>query len=186
MKQCRLYKICKNTGAFTMVELVLVIALMAILAAAVVPTINASIGSTSDKERTACFENVRKQAGLIGRTYNTAMAEGSTPKLGGYNLSTARGMQECMRSANNNADIYDVEVTTVNSAPDPANYNYIDTIVVCIQFYTKSDVLIKNAKGVACSPEFAAAGVTAYKCEVLNIWYVKKDSDTIFTQGGAL
>lgn len=186
MRLRRFRKILRNTLAFTMIELVMVVALMAILAAALVPTIRSSATSTSDKQRTTCFQDVRKQTGLVVRTYNTAMAAGNVPRLGGYNLTSARGMQECLRAANNHPDIYDIELTTVNKAPEPTEYNYIDTIVICIQFKTKSDVLIKNAQGIACSPEFATAGTQSYKCEAVNLWYVKKDSDTIFKTEGAL
>ena len=176
MKNSRLYKICRNAMAFTMVELVLVIALMAILAAAVVPAMNTRFGEASDAQRKTYYDNLVKQVDQMVTTYNTATQQGLTPKLAGYDISSARGMQECLRAANNHADVYDIELTTIASTPDKENYNYIDTIVVCIQFRTKSGSLIMNSQGKACSPEQASGTVVPWSCAKVNVWYIKKNT----------
>ena len=187
MKRCRLYKRLRNPKAFTLVELVLVIALMAILSAAVLPSVTNRLNTANDEDLNYYFETVQYQVGTIRTTYNDAMQEGQTPVLAGYFLTTARNIQECLRAANNHSKVFDIEVRTVNVAPDPNDYNYIDTIVVCIQFYTKDKKLIVNGKGVACSPEQATNGAVAYSCKVVKIWYVKKDlKSRIYRQGGAM
>jgi len=167
--------------AFTLVELVVVIALMAILAGLVTPTIRSLSTQTADSELTAYAKNVKKQIDYIITTYNTAIPSGETPRMAGYNLSTARGMQECLRSSNNYSATYDIELTTVSDAPDPHNYNYIDTIVISVQFYAKDATTpLVNAKGIPCSPEQAVGGAAAYSCRLVNLWYVKKGTDSIF------
>lgn len=186
MRQLKLYKRLNNPLAFTLVELIIIVALMAILAAAVTPAIRNNINKTSDVELAKCFALVRNQAGRIRNTYNTAIQKGEMPRLGGYNLNSARNMQECLRAANNRPDLYDIEVTTLTTDPDLYSYNYIDTIVVSVQFYTVDDKLIKNSKGLPCSPEQATGGLVAYSCKIDKIWYIKKDDKTgFFKQGGA-
>ena len=186
MRQCKLRKLYKNPLAFSLVELAVVIALMSILAAAVMPAIKKGLTETTDAELTTYFDAVRSQMGLIKTTYDNATKVGNTPRLAGYDLSTARGMQECLRSANNHSDLFDIEVTTINEAPDPYNYNYIDTIVICVQFYVKNATTpITNSAGLPCSPEQAVSGVEPYRCQVTRLWYVKKDvKNKIFKQGG--
>lgn len=188
MKTTTLRKRLHNPLGFTLVELMLVIALMAILAGLVTPALRNVSSQNSEKELKAYFQNVQRQVGLIRTTYNNAMANGDTPRLAGYNLTSARGMQECLRSSNNNSGIYDIELTTISDAPDPNNYNYIDTIVVCVQFYAKdSTTPIVNAKGIPCSPEQAINGEVAVKVVVVKLWYIKIDMKSrYYLVGGAL
>jgi type II secretory pathway pseudopilin PulG len=182
-----MFRRLKNPLAFTMVELILVMALMAILAATVIPIINNNSMQTKDSARDTYYSNIKKQAKLLQTTYNDAKKAGQTPRLAGYDLSTARGMQECMRAANNNADVYEIEFTTVNEKPDPNSYNNIDTIVICVQFFAKgSTEPIINSNGVPCSPEQAAKGEIAYSCRIMKVYYIKVDekTHTIYKQGG--
>ena len=191
MRHLRLRKLFKNPLAFSLVELVLVVALMALLASAIVPSIKKSMVTTTEKELTSYFTLVEYQAGSIVTTYNQAMTDGITPVLAGYSLTSARGMQECLRSANNHSDVYDVEVCTVYEEPDTSLYNFIDTIVVCVQFYryNPSDIyhpiLLVNKKGLACSPEQAVNGSPDF-CDVLAVWYIKKGTEQIYKYGSAM
>lgn len=188
MKMCKLRRVFKSPLGFTLVELALVIALMGILAAAVTPAIRSGIKKTTDEQLIAYFDDVRKQVGYIRTKYNDATKVGETPRVAGYSLATARGMQELLRSSNNHTDVFDIEVTTISDAPDPNMYNYIDTIVVCVQFYAKgSSTPMVNAQGNPCSPEQAVGGVSPYSCKVVRIWYIKKDKkDKEFRAGGAV
>ena len=191
MNQLRLRKIFKNPLAFSLVELVLVVALMALLASLIVPSISKSMVSTTDTQLSKYFELVRYQAGSIRKAYNNALIDGTTPVIAGYSLTTARGMQECLRSANNYSDLFDIEVCTVYEEPDISLYNFIDTIVVCIQFFRDNPtdpanpILLVNKKGIACLPEQAVNGAPDY-CDVMMLWYIKKGSDRIYKTGGAL
>ena len=89
-------------------------------------------------------------------------------------------MQECLRSANTQSELYDIVVTTVSSAPNTAYFNYIDTMVVCIQFFGEtmsgSDLLITcdtaSEHNVPCSPEFGDKGVVPKKCKLMDTWYI--------------
>ena len=181
MKMTTLRKRFRNPMAFTLIELILVITLMAILAGLVTPALRNSIKKTSDSELKAYAQEVEKQISYVIKTYNTETPKGETPRLAGYNLTTARGMQECLRSANNFSGIYDIELTTIGDAPDPNLYNYIDTIVISVQFFTaENDITpIVNAKGLPCSPEQAVGGAKAYTCKLINLWYIKKGAGSI-------
>ena len=189
MKYSSLRKRFKNPLAFTLVELVVVIALLAILASAITPSLRKLQTNKTDQQLQECFKNVQKQAGLIKTTYNNAMKNGEVPRIAGYNLTTAKGIQECLRSSNNDSATYDIEVTTISDTPDPNLYNYIDTIVVCVQFYTKTNTTtpICNDKGVPCSPEQATSGVVPYSISVVRIWYVRIDMKSrVILSGGVL
>lgn len=171
MKQLRLYKICKNKLAFSLIELVVVVSLIAILAATVVPVVRSNQDSVSAEQWTVYWETFEEQVKHMGDVFNNAKTEGDTARIGGYSLETARGWQACLRAFNNNDNLYEIEVTTSSTTPRVAYYKYIDTFVVCVNYYNGT-TLIKNSNG-ACSPEKAENGVLATKCKIIKIWWIK-------------
>ena len=178
----RMRKIFRSTLGFSLVELIMVIAIMAIIASVVVPTFFSLRASATENEKHGYYNDVVDQARAMVAAYNSALADGETPRLAGYNITTARAMQEFLRSANNRPETYDVVVVTkeIASADYASNFNYIDTIVLCIQFYGPNarneqqlitrDISATN-KNVPCSPEYGDKGISPTSCTLVSANY---------------
>lgn len=184
----------RSALGFTLVELIIVIAILAIMAAVVVPTFANLRKKTQEDELKRYLADVKIQVAAMKEAYNNALKNEETPRFAGYNISTARGMQECLRGSNNRAEEYDIVVTTISGEPDTVLYNYIDTIVICVQFFWLTAdgnyELIVDANGNPCSPEFSKENVVVKRCDFgsddsgVYAWYIHVDGDTSTVKKG--
>ena len=178
----RLSRLHRMHKGFTLIELVMVIALLAIMAAVVVPTFASIRSSISEETKQQYYNTVCNQAKAMCDAYNTSLSAGDIPRMAGYNISTALAMQEFLNSANNNGERYEIVVVTkeYETSDYAANFNYVDTIVLCIQFYGKDNsdqsVLITrdlsdSVKNVPCSPEAGDKNIAPVRCELVSVHY---------------
>lgn len=166
----RLGKLLRNRLAFTLVELIVTIAIMAIIAAVAVPTFASVSKGRQTADYKADLTDVLWQASIITDAFNASVAAGNPAWVGGYRVDTPQGMQECLRAENNYGHLYEVVVVfNPNELPDATHYNYKDTIIVCVQFKTSQTGEVVTQDGV---PTFDVA--TAKYAQVLGGWYVVK------------
>ena len=132
----RLKKICRNKLAFSLVELVVVLAIMALIIGLAVPNLRALDKKRDYDDFSANLEDVLQQANTIVNAFNTYKETNARHAwVGGYRVETPRGMLDCLRTENDYGNLFDIEISFSATAPDKSKYNYRDVIIVCIQFY---------------------------------------------------
>ncbi len=168
----RLSKALRNAKGFTLVELVVVIAVMAIIAAVAVPTFGSFTKGRKTEDYKTDLADVLTQAAIVVGAFNASVEQDNPAWVGGYRVDTPQGMQECLRAENNYGHLYDVVIVfNPNVIPDINQYNYKDTIVVCVQFKTAQSGDVVTVDGV---PSFDPE--RARYAQVLGGWYVVKGS----------
>lgn len=167
----KLRKLFKSKLGFTLVELLVVIAMMAALAAIAVPSI-ASMQTKDDEDfwASSC-KTVYNNAYTVVKAYNEALAEGRVAKIAGYNIESPVGMQQCLRTENNHASDYEIAVVLSADPPSGSDYAACDTVVVCIQFIDHDGAVLVNNDGQPIFPAASKRDQIA-GAQLVCVWYM--------------
>lgn len=175
----RLRKICRNKLAFTLVELIVVVAIMALIVGLAVPNLRALDKKRSYDDFSANLSDVLGQADMIVTAFNNWKNSNDRHAwIGGYRVDNPQGMLECLRSENDYGNLFDIELTYDATAPDKAKYNYRDVIIVCVQFYENNNVgelvLLTREKKVdgTMTPVPSFDEDTARQAVLRGAWYI--------------